>query len=127
MWAQDEPDSKENTLDFLRQFSAQLAHDLQQESGDQPHHRLGNTVSKQKLSELSKLLARCYFKQGEWQAQLNDSWSSVSATYTSPYSLVHKSFRETQKTSFILISSPLITIQYGIKLGIHGHLPTLKL
>jgi FKBP12-rapamycin complex-associated protein len=76
MWAQ--PNSKEKTLDFLRTFSAQLAHDLQQESGDHSHTRLGNPVSKQKLTELSKLLARCYFKQGEWQAQLSDSWSSVS-------------------------------------------------
>ncbi|KXN92422.1 Phosphatidylinositol 3-kinase tor2 [Leucoagaricus sp. SymC.cos] len=76
MWAQPEPGSREKTLEFLRQFSAQLAHDLQQESSDHSHHKLGNNVSKQKLNELSKLLARCYFKQGEWQAQFEDSWSS---------------------------------------------------
>lgn len=75
MWAQG---SKEDTLQFLRQFSAQLAHDLQQETGEHPHHRLPNTVSKQKLTELSKLLARCYFKQGEWQAQTGETWGAVS-------------------------------------------------
>lgn len=75
MWAQG---SKEETLQFLRQFSAQLAQDLQQESTEHSHHRMGNTVSRQKLTELSKLLARCYFKQGEWQAQLEETWSSVS-------------------------------------------------
>lgn len=76
MWAQ--PDSKEETLDFLRTFSAQLSRDLQQETGDQGHLRVGNSVSRQKLNELSKLLARCYFKQGDWQAQLSDSWISRS-------------------------------------------------
>ncbi|KAF9454266.1 phosphatidylinositol 3-kinase [Macrolepiota fuliginosa MF-IS2] len=73
MWTQG---SKEDTLQFLRQFSSQLAHDLQQETTEHTHQRLGNTVSKQKLTELSKLLARCYFKQGEWQAQFNENWSS---------------------------------------------------
>ena len=33
--------------------------------------------SKQKLSELSKLLARCYFKQGEWQVAFREDWYTV--------------------------------------------------
>ncbi len=36
-------------------------------------------VSKQKMEELSKLLARCYFKQGEWQVAMKEDWGSVSA------------------------------------------------
>jgi len=76
MWAR--PDSKEKTLEFLRTFSSQLAHDLQQETDDNAHQRIGNSASRSKLNELSKLLARCYLKQGQWQAQLSDSWSSVS-------------------------------------------------
>ncbi|KAL9713509.1 phosphatidylinositol kinase- protein kinase tor1 [Leucoagaricus gongylophorus] len=74
MWAR--PDSKEKTLEFLRTFSSQLAHDLQQETDDNAHQRIGNSASRSKLNELSKLLARCYLKQGQWQAQLSDSWSS---------------------------------------------------
>jgi FKBP12-rapamycin complex-associated protein len=34
-------------------------------------------VSKQKIAELSKLVARCFYKQGEWQAELKDEWSAV--------------------------------------------------
>lgn len=75
MWTQG---TKEETLQFLRQFSTQLAHDLQQEAPEIPHHRSGTNVPRQKLNELSKLLARCYFKMGEWQEQLSETWSTVS-------------------------------------------------
>ena len=35
-------------------------------------------VPKSKMEELSKLLARCFFKQGEWQVAMKDDWNSVS-------------------------------------------------
>jgi FKBP12-rapamycin complex-associated protein len=72
MWATG---AKEESLNFLRQFSSRLSRDLQAESGEAPSH---SGVSKHKLSELSKLLARCYFKTGEWQIELADDWGSVS-------------------------------------------------
>ena len=65
MWARG---AQEETLNHLRAFTAKLAQDIQTETGDQ--HR--PTVSKTKMGELTKLLARCYFKQGEWQATLKD-------------------------------------------------------
>jgi FKBP12-rapamycin complex-associated protein len=70
MWASG---AREDSLNFLRQFSASLARDLQSESGEHPQRA---TVSKHKLDELSRLLARCYFKQGEWQVELKDDWGS---------------------------------------------------
>lgn len=76
MWASG---AREDSLNFLRQFSASLARDLQ-ESGEHPQRA---TVSKPKLDELSRLLARCYFKQGEWQVELKDDWGSVSRTRSS--------------------------------------------
>ncbi|PFH51827.1 hypothetical protein AMATHDRAFT_58344 [Amanita thiersii Skay4041] len=71
MWASG---AKEESLDFLRQFSLNLSRDLQQQEPIIQPQR--SAVSKQKLAELSKLLARCYFKQGEWQVDLKDDWGS---------------------------------------------------
>lgn len=73
MWSNG---AKEGSLQFLRQFSANLARDLQVESNE---HVQRSGVPKQKLAELSKLLARCYFKQGEWQVELKEDWSTVSS------------------------------------------------
>ncbi|OBZ74140.1 Phosphatidylinositol 3-kinase tor2 [Grifola frondosa] len=36
----------------------------------------GEPVGNSKLDELSRLLARCYFKQGEWQFALKEEWST---------------------------------------------------
>jgi FKBP12-rapamycin complex-associated protein len=74
MWANG---AREESLNFLRQFSASLQRDLQSESSE---HTQRSGVSKQKFAELSKLLARCYFKQGEWQVELKDDWGSVSSS-----------------------------------------------
>ncbi|KIK08874.1 hypothetical protein K443DRAFT_655406 [Laccaria amethystina LaAM-08-1] len=65
--------AKEESLNFLRVFSTKMVRDLQQESSENTH-RTG--VSKQKLAELSKLIARCYFKQGQWQVELKEDWNS---------------------------------------------------
>lgn len=72
MWAAG---AKEDSIDFLRQFSTNLSRDLQQQDPNAALQR--SSVSKQKLAEFSKLLARCYFKQGEWQVALKDDWSEV--------------------------------------------------
>lgn len=72
MWANG---SREESLSFLRQFSASLARDLQMETKE---HSQRPGVSKHKLNELSRLLARCYFKQGQWQVELKEDWGAVS-------------------------------------------------
>ena len=71
MWASG---SKEESLNFLRSFAASLSRDLETET-TQRGQRSG--VSKQKLDELARLLARCYFKQGEWQMEISDNWATV--------------------------------------------------
>lgn len=75
MWASG---SKEESLNFLRSFAASLSRDLETET-TQRGQRSG--VSKQKLDELARLLARCYFKQGEWQMELSDNWATVRAVH----------------------------------------------
>jgi FKBP12-rapamycin complex-associated protein len=71
MWAKN---ARDESLRFLREFSTNLARDLQTESSE-PAQRPG--IPKQKLAELSRLLARCYFKQGEWQVALDPDWITV--------------------------------------------------
>ncbi|KAF9240696.1 phosphatidylinositol 3-kinase [Melanogaster broomeanus] len=61
MWASG---SREQSLIFLRQFSTDLARDLQP------------GVSRHKLDDMSRLLARCYFKQGQWQVELREDWGA---------------------------------------------------
>ena len=70
MWAEG---AKAESLNFLRQFVSSLARDLQPEV---PTQRGG--VPKQKMAELSHLLARCFFKQGQWQVDMHEDWSTVS-------------------------------------------------
>ncbi|THH30677.1 hypothetical protein EUX98_g3507 [Antrodiella citrinella] len=67
MWAAG---TKRESLDFLRHFTASLASDLEAEvNANQP-------VLRQKMDELSRLLARCFYKQGEWQTAMKDNWGS---------------------------------------------------
>ncbi|KAI0078720.1 phosphatidylinositol 3-kinase [Panus rudis PR-1116 ss-1] len=68
MWAAD---AKEASLQFLRHFTANLQRDLDSQPADQQQ----NPVIKQKMDELSHLLARCWYKQGEWQMAMKDSWN----------------------------------------------------
>lgn len=73
IWAKG---STEDSLNFLRQFSASLAADIARETS--VTQRPG--VSKEKITELSKLVSRCYLKQGEWQVKLKDDWSQVRSS-----------------------------------------------
>ncbi|KAI0718027.1 atypical/PIKK/FRAP protein kinase [Cerioporus squamosus] len=67
-WAKGE---KEDTLAYLREFSGKLARDIQ--TGTTPR---AEPVGNSKLEELSRLLARCYFKLGEWQFALKEEWDA---------------------------------------------------
>ncbi|RDB15759.1 Serine/threonine-protein kinase tor2, partial [Hypsizygus marmoreus] len=73
MWATGTKENRESSLQFIRQFATSLSRDLQVESSENPSHAV---VPQQKLTELSKLLARCYFKTGEWQVELADNWGA---------------------------------------------------
>ncbi|KAJ7779782.1 phosphatidylinositol 3-kinase [Mycena metata] len=61
MWAQG---AREESLAQLRQFTITLARDLQ----------ATEQAAGPRVAELSKLLARCYFKQGEWRVALDENW-----------------------------------------------------
>lgn len=76
MWASG---SKEDSLNFLRTFATNLSRDLEAETTQRGQR---SSVSKQKLDELARLLARCYFKQGEWQMEISDSWTTVRGACT---------------------------------------------
>lgn len=67
--------AQEESLNFLRDFSGNVARDLQSETKE---HSQRTSVGKQKLDELARLLARCYFKQGQWQLELKEDWGAVS-------------------------------------------------
>jgi len=71
MWATG---AKEESLGFLRHFSTSLARDIAQETSAQSQR---SSVSKEKIEELSKLVARCFYKQGEWQCDIKPDWNSV--------------------------------------------------
>ncbi|EJD07323.1 atypical/PIKK/FRAP protein kinase [Fomitiporia mediterranea MF3/22] len=70
MWAND---AKEESYRYLQTFTSSLAHDLSEAAtavAGRP------TVPKRKLEDMSKLLARCYYKQGQWQHALRKNvWS----------------------------------------------------
>ncbi|KAF8966334.1 atypical/PIKK/FRAP protein kinase [Flammula alnicola] len=70
MWATG---AKDESLNFLRQFTGSLVRDVTNEINAQTQRP---AVSKQKMAELSKLVARCFYKQGEWQVELKDDWNS---------------------------------------------------
>jgi FKBP12-rapamycin complex-associated protein len=72
MWASG---ARVESLNYLRDFTVNLAEDLGLHAVDEH----GNPVTQDwhsvpRLSEFARLLARCYFKQGEWQAALHEEW-----------------------------------------------------
>ena len=69
-WAKGD---RKDTLNYLREFSAKLARDIQSSASTRAEAVVNN-----KLEELSRLLARCYFKLGEWQFALKEEWDGVS-------------------------------------------------
>ncbi|KAF7356539.1 Serine/threonine-protein kinase TOR [Mycena venus] len=67
MWATG---AKPESLLFLRQFTTTIATDLEVEANKEAERELNPRVTR-----LSKLLARCYFKLGEWEAELRPDWT----------------------------------------------------
>jgi FKBP12-rapamycin complex-associated protein len=70
MWATG---SREESLNYLRDFTINLAEDLGVHGGDD-QVIVQDWRSQPRLEEFAKLLARCYFKRGEWQAAINEDW-----------------------------------------------------
>ncbi|KAK6543250.1 phosphatidylinositol kinase- protein kinase tor1, variant 2 [Orbilia ellipsospora] len=68
-----------NLVEFTDRISKQIGPSMSDSSVQQllPLSTTGNTsptLSSQSLDDLSRLLARCYLKQGEWLVDLNKNW-----------------------------------------------------
>ena len=70
--------AREESLNYLRTFCANLERGLQNGVSAQLPDQTRQKPD-QKLDEISRLLARCYLKLGEWQVALRDDWGSVSS------------------------------------------------
>lgn len=70
LWTAHE--GSEETLRYLFKFTASLARDFVPEQ-----ERSVSSAKQGKMEELSRLLARCYFKQGQWQVALHKDWDTV--------------------------------------------------
>ncbi|WFD44630.1 non-specific serine/threonine protein kinase [Malassezia psittaci] len=74
MWACG---AKSESLSYLRDFTSNLAEDLGMTNVDEQENLLlPDLRASPRLAEFARLLARCYFKQGEWQVALHDEWVS---------------------------------------------------
>jgi serine/threonine-protein kinase mTOR len=121
MWACGE---RNESLGFLRQFASDLSNDLQSENPDRAP-RTG--VPKQKFDELSRLLARCYFKQAEWERALNADWYTVRRSrYRTVSSKLQYNFSGMLPKSFAITFGLPTMIQVGTRPGIPGLSPILK-
>ena len=71
--------AREETLTFLREFTGKLSGDLglHPDSDQGPAQEL---VTTGRVAEYTHLLARCYYKLGEWQSAQQDNWGSVSSS-----------------------------------------------
>ena len=70
MWAKGE---REDTLSYLRDFAQHLSSDLGLDTGGPTNQEL---LGSPHLADYTHLLARCYFKLGEWQMAQHDDWGA---------------------------------------------------
>lgn len=75
MWAMG---SHQEALDHLIEFTSQMSHVLQLQNDDLIAQPLPSerADASEEVIENTKLLARCFLKQGEWRVALRDSWKT---------------------------------------------------
>ncbi|KAJ7066549.1 phosphatidylinositol 3-kinase [Mycena amicta] len=73
MWAAG---ASEDTILFLRQFIDNLINDLEAEDKSKEADPQTAAAKQPRVTVVSKLLARCYYKLGEWQVKLRPGWVS---------------------------------------------------
>ncbi|KPV75332.1 uncharacterized protein RHOBADRAFT_53323, partial [Rhodotorula graminis WP1] len=67
--------AREETLAFLRDFTAKLSADLGiHPDGEQAAN--AEVVNSGRKAEYTRLLARCHYKLGEWQSAMQEDWGS---------------------------------------------------
>ncbi|KAG0345157.1 phosphatidylinositol kinase- protein kinase tor1 [Podila humilis] len=75
MWATG---VREKTLDCLRLFTERLASDLGLGTVEDVGVAMNGVNQQNGVIDYSRLLARCYLKQGEWQFALQEEWTHES-------------------------------------------------
>lgn len=75
MWATG---ARDETLAYLRDFTGRLTQDLGLNPDSEEPNAASELAATGQLLEYTKLLARCYYKLGEWQSALQPDWGSVS-------------------------------------------------
>ena len=89
MWACG---AKSESLNYLREFTSNLAEDLGMATVDEHENLvLPDIRASPRLAEFARLLARCYFKLGEWQVAVNDDW-----VMDDTYDVIHSYKRATE-------------------------------
>lgn len=71
---------KQESLMFLQDIASRLAQDLGVDENANSNGSLPYEASPElahQLPEFTRLLARCYYKLGEWQVALQDGWGAV--------------------------------------------------
>ncbi|PWZ00165.1 putative TOR1-1-phosphatidylinositol 3-kinase [Testicularia cyperi] len=72
MWASG---ARIESLSYLQEFTRNLAEDLGIHATDEHGNPIAQDwQSSPRLGEFARLLARCFFKQGEWQMSLRENW-----------------------------------------------------
>lgn len=76
MWANG---SRDHSLNFLSDFTESLVKDINGTTDQTQPQR--PTLTKAKYNELTQLVARCFYKQGEWQTEMKEDWHSVRTMF----------------------------------------------
>jgi FKBP12-rapamycin complex-associated protein len=76
MWANG---SRDHSLNFLSDFTESLVKDINGTADQTQPQR--PTLTKAKYNELTQLVARCFYKQGEWQTEMKEDWNSVCTMF----------------------------------------------
>ena len=85
------------------------------------------SVKAGKMEDLSRLLARCYFKQGQWQVALHKDWDTVRPViWDVMFQYRSKCHRGLSRRFCMRTGWQLTTIRSGTKPGTHGLSPTSR-
>lgn len=76
MWAQG---SRTEALSHLIDFTSRMSQDLGLNSDDLITQPLPHHSNIKNVEEYTKLLARCFLKQGEWQVALHNNWRTENS------------------------------------------------
>jgi hypothetical protein len=115
LWANGE---RTLSIERLRNFVDELSRDLDGRHERHPSKALSTT----KVDELSRLLAKCYLKLGEWKYEIEQNWKSVvSLSTSSTYPRFSFIRRKLEPTFWTGITMRPDTIRAHTKRGIRGH------